>query len=89
MSGGVDSAAAAQLALDAGDEVVAVTLELWSDPATDGGRSCSPQAVLGARSLAHGMGLPRDARPARALQGRGGQVRGRLRRAHSEPVRSM
>ena len=59
MSGGVDSAAAAQLALDAGDEVVAVTLELWSDPATDGERSCcSPQAVIGARSLAHGMGLP-------------------------------
>ena len=28
----MDSAAAAQLALDAGDEVVAVTLELWSDP---------------------------------------------------------
>ena len=36
MSGGVDTAAAAQLALDAGDEVVAVTLELWSDPGTDG-----------------------------------------------------
>ena len=32
MSGGVDSAAAAQLALDAGEDVVAVTLELWSDP---------------------------------------------------------
>ena len=48
MSGGVDSAAAAQLALDAGDEVVAVTLELWADPATDGDRSCcSPQAVTG------------------------------------------
>jgi tRNA-uridine 2-sulfurtransferase len=59
MSGGVDSAAAAQLALDAGDEVVAVTLELWSDPGTDGERSCcSPQAVTGARALAHGMGLP-------------------------------
>jgi tRNA-uridine 2-sulfurtransferase len=59
MSGGVDSAAAAQLALDAGDEVVAVTLELWSDPATDGERSCcSPQAVTGARDLAHGMGIP-------------------------------
>ena len=59
MSGGVDSAAAAQLALDAGDEVVAVTLELWADPATDGDKSCcSPQAVLGARRLAHGMGLP-------------------------------
>src|SRR4051794_27233599 len=29
MSGGVDSAVAAQMALDAGDDVVAVTLELW------------------------------------------------------------
>ena len=59
MSGGVDSAAAAQLALDAGDEVVAVTLELWSDPATDGERSCcSAQAVTGARALAHRMGVP-------------------------------
>jgi tRNA-specific 2-thiouridylase len=59
MSGGVDSAAAAQLALDGGDDVVAVTLELWADPATDGERSCcSPQAVAGARDLAHGMGLP-------------------------------
>jgi len=59
MSGGVDSAAAAQLALDAGDEVVAVTLELWSDPGTDGEKSCcSPQAVRGARELAHGMGIP-------------------------------
>ena len=59
MSGGVDSAAAAQLALDAGDEVVAVTLELWADAATDGERSCcSPQAVSGARALAHRMGIP-------------------------------
>jgi tRNA-specific 2-thiouridylase len=59
MSGGVDSAAAAQLALDAGDEVVAVTLELWADPATDGeGSCCSPQAVTGARDLAQGMGIP-------------------------------
>src|SRR4051812_43905026 len=59
MSGGVDSAAAAQLALDAGDEVVAVTLELWADPATDGERSCcSPQAVIGARALAQRMGIP-------------------------------
>ena len=58
MSGGVDSAAAAQLALDAGDDVVAVTLELWSDPATDGDASCcSPQAVTGARALAHRMGI--------------------------------
>jgi len=59
MSGGVDSAAAAQLGLDAGDEVVAVTLELWSDPATDGEKSCcSPQAVIGARHLAQRMGIP-------------------------------
>ena len=59
MSGGVDSACAAQLALDAGDEVVAVTLELWSDPGTDGDKSCcSPQAVRGARELAHRMGIP-------------------------------
>jgi tRNA-specific 2-thiouridylase len=59
MSGGVDSAAAAQLAIDAGDEVVGVTLELWSDPATDAERSCcSPKAVLGARELAHRMGIP-------------------------------
>ena len=59
MSGGVDSAVAAKLALDAGHDVVAVTLELWADPAGDGTRSCcSPQAVTGARALAHRMGLP-------------------------------
>jgi tRNA-specific 2-thiouridylase len=59
MSGGVDSAVAAKLALDAGYDVVGVTLELWADPATDGERSCcSPQAVAGARALAHSMGLP-------------------------------
>jgi tRNA-specific 2-thiouridylase len=56
MSGGVDSAVAALLA---GPRAVAVTLELWSDPDNDGERSCcSPQAVRGARALAHGMGLP-------------------------------
>src|SRR4051794_15908685 len=59
MSGGVDSAVAAQLALDAGQEVVAVTLKLWDDAGTDGTRSCcSPQAVTVARALAHRMGIP-------------------------------
>jgi tRNA-uridine 2-sulfurtransferase len=59
MSGGVDSAVAAQRAIDEGHEVVAVTLELWADPRHDGERSCcSPQAVSGARALAHRMGLP-------------------------------
>ena len=59
MSGGVDSAVAAQLALDAGHDVIAVTLELWAHPDHDGDRSCcSPQAVSGARSLAHRLGIP-------------------------------
>jgi tRNA-specific 2-thiouridylase len=59
MSGGVDSAVAAQLAIESGHDAIAVTLELWSDPGTDGTKSCcSPQAVTGARALAHRMGLP-------------------------------
>jgi len=59
MSGGVDSAVAAQLERERGAEVVAVTLKLWADRVTDGARSCcSPEAVVGARSLAHSMGLP-------------------------------
>ena len=42
-----------------GAEVVAVTLKLWADQEGDGERSCcSPQAVIGARALAHSMGLP-------------------------------
>ena len=59
MSGGVDSSVAAQLAAEEGHDVVGVTLELWSHPDTDGERSCcSPQAVTGARALAHRMGIP-------------------------------
>jgi tRNA-specific 2-thiouridylase len=58
MSGGVDSAVAALLVAEAGEQTVAVTLELWSDPENDGERSCcSAQAVRSARSLAHGMGM--------------------------------
>src|SRR4051794_34066303 len=59
MSGGVDSAVAAQRARDEGHDVLAVTLELWSEPGVDGTKSCcSPQAVTHARALAHRMGLP-------------------------------
>jgi tRNA-uridine 2-sulfurtransferase len=59
MSGGVDSAAAALLAQRGGHEVVAVTLKLWADQGVDGSRSCcSPEAVIGARALAHSMGFP-------------------------------
>ncbi len=57
MSGGVDSAVAALLVAEQG-EVVAVTLELWSDPENDGERSCcSAQAVRSAREIAQGMGM--------------------------------
>jgi tRNA-specific 2-thiouridylase len=59
MSGGVDSAVAALLECERGAEVVAVTLKLWADRRTDGEKSCcSPQAVVGARALAHELGLP-------------------------------
>ncbi len=59
MSGGVDSAVAALLAREAGAEVVGVTVKLWTDPETDGAKACcSPEAVLGARALAHSLGLP-------------------------------
>jgi tRNA-specific 2-thiouridylase len=59
LSGGVDSAVAALLCAREGHDVVAVTLKLWADQEGDGERSCcSPQAVLGARALAHSMGLP-------------------------------
>ncbi len=58
MSGGVDSAVAALLVSEAGDEAVGVTLELWSDPQNDGDLSCcSAQAVRGARALAHSLGM--------------------------------
>src|ERR1700722_11449040 len=58
MSGGVDSAVAAILVAEDGEQAVAVTLELWSDPENDGERSCcSAQAVRSARSLAHSMGM--------------------------------
>ena len=59
MSGGVDSAVAAHLVAAEGHDVVAVTLELWADAAGDGTQSCcSPEAVTGARALAHAMGFP-------------------------------
>jgi tRNA-specific 2-thiouridylase len=59
MSGGVDSAVAALLEQERGAEVVGVTLKLWADPQTDGAKACcSPEAVLGARSLALSLGIP-------------------------------
>jgi tRNA-uridine 2-sulfurtransferase len=59
MSGGVDSAVAAMLVERSGQEVLAVTLELWADAENDGEESCcSARAVRAARDLAHGLGMP-------------------------------
>jgi tRNA-specific 2-thiouridylase len=59
MSGGVDSAVAALLAREEGADVVGITVKLWADPETDGAKACcSPEAVLGARALAHQLGIP-------------------------------
>ena len=59
MSGGVDSAVAALLERERGAEVIGVTLKLWADPETDGAKACcSPEAVIGARSLAHMLDVP-------------------------------
>jgi tRNA-specific 2-thiouridylase len=75
LSGGVDSAVAALRERERGAEVVAVTLKLWADEATDGERSCcSPEAVLAARRVAHSLRVPHltlDLRP----QFRAGVVR--------------
>lgn len=58
LSGGVDSGVAALRERERGAEVVAVTLKLWSDRRTDASKSCcSPLAVLGARELAHSLGI--------------------------------
>jgi tRNA-specific 2-thiouridylase len=59
MSGGVDSTVVALLRAQEGDDVVAVTVELWADAENDaGGSCCSASAVREARALAHGLGLP-------------------------------
>jgi tRNA-specific 2-thiouridylase len=59
MSGGVDSAVAALLERDRGADVLGVTVKLWADQETDGAKACcSPEAVLGARDVAHSIGVP-------------------------------
>jgi tRNA-specific 2-thiouridylase len=59
VSGGVDSAVAALLERERGAEVIAITVKLWADPETDGTKACcSPEAVLGARAVAHSLDIP-------------------------------
>ena len=68
MSGGVDSAVAALLVARAGREAVAVTLELWRDPANDAEASCCSAHAVRLRALGRAPHGPPalHARPARA-----------------------
>lgn len=59
MSGGVDSSLAAARLIDAGYDVVGVTLHLWDYP-EDGerGRCCAPEDQYDARRVADQLGIP-------------------------------
>jgi tRNA (5-methylaminomethyl-2-thiouridylate)-methyltransferase len=61
MSGGVDSSAAAALLVDAGHDVVGVTLRLYDASGTAasiGGRCCGPRDIEDARATAAHLGIP-------------------------------
>lgn len=55
MSGGVDSSVAAAMMLEAGHEVVGVTMKLWGGPSDKG--CCSVSDVLDARRAADAIGV--------------------------------
>src|SRR5919205_3884094 len=55
MSGGVDSSVAAALLLEAGHEVVGVTLRLWDNPGEGG--CCSVAEIDDARRVAQQLGI--------------------------------
>lgn len=60
MSGGVDSSAAVALLLEAGYDVVGITLKLWPQDCVSRAedKCCGPQAVADARAVAHRLGVP-------------------------------
>jgi len=63
MSGGVDSSVAAALLVEAGYEVVGVTLRVWpwrepEEAVNRFGSCCSPEAVDDARQVARRLGIP-------------------------------
>ena len=71
-----------------------MTLKLWADQEGDGERSCcSPQAVLGARALAHSMGFPHltlDLRgPLPRTPSSSDFLAEHDARPHAEPVRAL
>src|SRR5512139_225719 len=56
MSGGVDSSLAAALLVEAGYDVVGVSMRLWAGPSDSG--CCSLDDFLDARLVAEGLGIP-------------------------------
>ena len=70
MSGGVDSSVAAARLLDAGWDVVGVTLHLWDYPEEGRGghgRCCAPEDQYDARRVADALGFPHFTFDRRAL----------------------
>jgi tRNA-uridine 2-sulfurtransferase len=68
MSGGVDSSVAAALLVDAGADVVGVTLHLWDYQAEGhAGRCCAPEDQYDARRVCDQLGIPHYTFDRRAL----------------------
>ncbi len=69
MSGGVDSSVAAARLVEAGYDVVGVTLHLWDypDDAPEKSRCCAPEDIHDARLVADHLGIPHYAFDRRAL----------------------